>query len=617
MSNKISTIEILYIKNTIKGELLRAFFLFLFMQNIVLSQESPDWVLPPVTVNAPRLSEVVSRNFIHEYSLSRKDIAQMPVKSLSEAIHFMGGIISQPRGNASVQTDFSLRGTTFEQILVLVDGVPINDPQTGHHNSDLPVLLSDIERIDVLAGPSSAIYGSSGLGGVIHIHTKTGSNKKTSLSFHGGSHKTSNMSAMQRLSIKSSTHQLGFQTQRSDGYRAVTDYDIQMFTYGFRKTGLKSDVNASAGYSQKDFGANDFYASFPSREKTSSVFLRLTGRYLPSDKTQIQIRVYGKGHDDRFTLDHSNPQLYQSEHYTTLYGGEIQGNYQWNAHSRTTIGVDYRHEGIESRQLGDHQQNRTAGYCESAYLLGKKWVFHGGFRLIHGSEWGSVLNPTLQTVYRVNSKVKLHCATARVYRYPNFTEKYYASPANVGNPSLQPETGWIQEAGLTYTHILTRVNLTLFRRDEKNRIEWIRKENHMPWKAANITGDAVIGYSVHFKHQFYGVNFASAVTGLINADTKSNVYESKYAYNTLNVDLSLRCQFMLPYQISHTILVKYTDFEDAEKYSTLNFHFSKAVHKLFRINLDFYNVTNTSYESISGVPMPGFEWMAGGSYTLQ
>ncbi|HMA87091.1 MAG TPA: TonB-dependent receptor plug domain-containing protein, partial [Desulfosalsimonadaceae bacterium] len=128
--------------------------------------------LDPVVVTGSHAPARLSEYGVSVSVITREDIAVLPADNFTDVLEHVNGVDVRQRGAGGVQTDIGIRGASFEQTLIMVDGVAISDPQTGHHNMNLPVTLSDIERIEVVKGPAARIYGPNAMGGVINIITR-------------------------------------------------------------------------------------------------------------------------------------------------------------------------------------------------------------------------------------------------------------------------------------------------------------------------------------------------------------------------------------------------------------------------------------------------------------
>ena len=231
----------------------------LFLLPVFLSAQA-DYRLHPVEITASRLESSMAAETRELQVLDRKRIRSLPGISVSDILSVAGLVDLQSRGVNGIQADMSLRGSGFEQVLVLVDGVRMNDPQTGHHNADLPVSRDDIERIEVLTGHASSIYGPDGVGGVIQIITRHAQTTQTNVSFQGGSAGTTSAQLSQEFAGRHLTSRFTLAHNRSDGYRPTTDYKTTSLSGTSKWQSGPHRISAIAGIVSKKFGANGFYA---------------------------------------------------------------------------------------------------------------------------------------------------------------------------------------------------------------------------------------------------------------------------------------------------------------------------------------------------------------------
>src|SRR5688572_7647817 len=137
-----------------------------------MAQEN-ERVLDPVTITSSLVSKPVSQTGRNLITIKGEEFSRLPVNSIDELLRYLPGLEVQMRGPMGAQSDIVLRGGTFQQVLVIIDGVRLNDANTGHFSSYIPISPAEIDRIEILKGASSAVYGSEAVGGVIHIITKT------------------------------------------------------------------------------------------------------------------------------------------------------------------------------------------------------------------------------------------------------------------------------------------------------------------------------------------------------------------------------------------------------------------------------------------------------------
>ena len=196
--------------------------------------------------------------------ITRDQIERLPVASVADVLRLSGSVDVRARGQRGMQTDFAIRGANFGQMLVLVDGVRLNDAQSGHHNGDIPVPLDAVERIEVLYGPGSSLFGADAFGGTINVITRRTVAPASGL-IEAGSHGLVAARGQVGFALDGVRQMFGASVDRSSGF---------MFERGF----------ASAGFSSRtSFG--DQGASSP----------RTCGRILvPTDSTGMRRRTNGR-----------------------------------------------------------------------------------------------------------------------------------------------------------------------------------------------------------------------------------------------------------------------------------------------------------------------------------
>ena len=208
------------------------------------------------------------------YVIRQEDIQNSPVQNLQDLLSYVPGLDLRARGLEGVQADVSLRGGSFEQTLILLDGVKLNDPQTGHHNMNLPVNMNDIERVEILKGPASSIYGPNAFAGVINFITKKANNSELSANLSGGSFGFLNGGLSVHVPYVDSDNLLSISKTKSDGYTHNTNFDITTFYYKSYVPLNSGSANVAVGYTDKSFGANGFYTTqFPNQWEETKTLL--------------------------------------------------------------------------------------------------------------------------------------------------------------------------------------------------------------------------------------------------------------------------------------------------------------------------------------------------------
>ncbi|HHS12705.1 MAG TPA: TonB-dependent receptor [bacterium] len=565
-------------------------------------------VLQPVIVTATRLS-ISSADLREVEIISRREIEELAEGSVVSLFRHMGTVDLQRR-NTGGAADFSLRGASFEQVLVLIDGVRINNPQTGHHNSEIPVALSDIERIEVLSGTASSLYGSEAFGGVIQIITRNDLSTGTDLSFRGGSFGTVDLGISHRWKTGPVHHRGSLEQARSDGYRSDTDYQNWLLSYQMRWHRDDWTLSARAGGQFKDFGAGGFYADYPSREKTSSWNAAVELRGNRGKKPPWVFRWHGRRHHDDFILDKNDPEWFRTNHSTTIWGGEWQSEFRtlWG---RAVLGTDVLGENLQSTQLGNRHRSRAALYGETEMVPASAIRVNSGIRWDWNDSWGHQFNPTLNMRFG-SASLYGRLSAGRAFRAPTFTELYYQSPANQGDPDLQPECAWSFETGTGYQIRGLHAEAALFYRRETNKIDWIRSDASMPWQVTNSGLIHVRGISAGIRGSLNTRwNLAVHYIFLDRLENSPIDAQSKYGAGIWRHHLTCRGNLVWSKRIQQNWLIQGKSRQKQAVNWILDTRIIFRLNSSLRFYMELNNCLDVIIEEIPGVPMPGRSLMSG------
>lgn len=538
--------------------------------------------------------------------IKKEDLRQLPVRTLSEALRYFASIDLQERGSFGVQADLSMRGSTFQQVLVLVDGVRVNDLQTAHHNLNLSIPLESIERIEILKGSGSSLYGADAFGGVINIVTRNSEKNSFSGKVAGYEYKTWSTTAALGIKEGKVSSLLSFERSVSDGFMADRDFDLfslyQKLVFPLGKT----QVEALVCHSEKDFGAYDFYTpgmNFPSREATRATFLnlRLTRNFGGST---IKQELYFRSHFDRFILDRSRPEFYTNEtknHYLG-YGLVWQGK-------GFSTGVEVVGEGYMSLIGGQHSNLKLALFAEGRKVVLEKLIGNLGARLDYHQTYGFNFSPDFSLSYPVSSSFKIRASVGGCYRAPSYTELYYQDPVNLGNSSLKPEKGINSEVGLEAMLLgVLKAEFTLFRRTGKNLIDWVKRDNK--WQAENIrerkvSGTEILLTTTGLKNLTLRL---SAAMHWIREKSPEEIY--KYGFRVPKYLANFMISYTPIRSLNIGLQVNHGQRFDDRAYTLIDLKVMKSFG-FFEVFIEGTNLTDVKYEEVKGVPMPG-RWVGGG-----
>lgn len=397
---------------------------------------------------------------------------------MAELLEWALGADVQARSGA--QADLALRGGTSEQFLVLVDGVRMSDAQTSHFDLDLAVPLAEIERIEILRGPATAVYGADAVGGVVQIVTRRGGSALTA-GLDGGAFATVGGSFGAGFSAGDVAVRVGAEARRSDGHRAGTDYETLQARAAVDFPIAARTLRADVAYAARNFGARAFYtppaADFDEYEETRTATASVAWLAPAGAVLAIEPRVSLRRHEDDFVLRRDDPAFYRNRHAGTQLGGELVARWAASADTRLVAGAEAFVDRLESTRLGDRSEGRGAVFAEVAAGRLDATIVNLGLRTDWHEAYGAFFAPSAAVAIRAADPLRLRASVGRAFRAPTWTERYYVDPANVGNPDLEPEHAWEFEAGADFVPTAgTRLRATAFLRETGSLIDWARPE---------------------------------------------------------------------------------------------------------------------------------------------
>ena len=440
--------------------------------------------------------------------IESEEIEATPAQSVQELLEYVAGVDVRQRGAEGVQADVSIRGGTFDQTLILLNGINITDPQTGHHNLNLPISLSQIERIEVLEGPAARVYGPNAFSGAINIVTKQSGKKRIELSVGGGSFEYFDANLSGSFKTGKLNHSVAVNRKSSKGYINNTDFVISNIFYSNLINAEKGKFSFQVGASQKAFGANSFYTpKYPNQyEETKTLFT--SAKWESDSKLHITPVIYWRRHQDRFELFRDNPAPWYKNHnyhLTNVYGANLNSWVQWKL-GKTAFGVEFRSENILSNVLGeeiDVPQNvpgEDAEFTKSTsrnivslflehFVYLNKWTATVGLMSNHisGSNLGINVFPGVDVSYNLTSELKIFSSLNTSLRMPTFTDLYYSGPTNIGNPTLNPEKSITFEGGFKLNRNFIQGHAVVFYRQGKDIIDWVKMDGDEVWQPQNLT----------------------------------------------------------------------------------------------------------------------------------
>jgi vitamin B12 transporter len=519
----------------------------------------------------------------------------------------------QQRAPAGVMADISVRGASFEQTLVLLNGLRLDNVETSHFNLDLPVPLGAIGNINVLHGAGSTLYGSDAVGGVVDFVTWTPEVDTLRLRAGGGSFGENEQAFLGALARKRWSEVLAGSREFSTGFIADRDYRTEDASTETRVTsGLGATDLLFAG-NDRAFGAAQFYGNYNSWERTKSWFAGLVQQFNPHTQAAFGYRR----HSDIFLLERDEPQGYKNQHIDDGFEGSLRDQRDPFKNISLLYGLEETADQIRSTNLGHHGRNRGAGYAVAEWRAPQRGSVSLGFREEVFSGGRSVFSPTAAGTLWLLRAVKLHAALSHGFRLPTYLDLYYSDPSTLGNPNLKPESAWNFEAGADWypsSHLAAR--LTSFYSKQTDTIDYTRVSPADPWQATNLSGLSFTGVEASLEWRASSSQqFRLAWTTLQGAQKALHGLQSEYVFNypvnnaRAQWTWRLKQQFLLQSRLG--IVERY----QRAPYPVWDESFVREAGRIHPY-LQVTNLSNTGYEEIVGVRMPGRSFVGGIEFVL-
>ncbi len=613
--------------------------------------------LDPINVSATRIPSTKSESGKSITIFNKDEIKKLPINSIDELFRFLTGVNVNARNDFGVQVDVGIRGSTFSQVLFLIDNISLNDPLTGHFNANIPLPISEIESIEIIRGPASASYGSNAVGGIIHIKTKSyilnenidSGKMVSSISYGKNNLKTIDIGFSK--SFKKLFFSVGTRLSNSDGEVIVnpnyaigtstdslynTDFEIMTntlsFAYFFNK---KIKYYLRIGNDKRDFNAKYFYTTSTydeSYEEISSSWLQ-SGLKIYLGNNIFEFNVGNKILNDKFIF---NPLFSINNHKTNKNSYLISYYMPFSRKLKFAFGGQYIYKKINSSDRGNHW-NDSKGLFGIIHLNLFNNIYQSLSLRLENDSYVDEIIPLFQhnIAYKIKNLV-LRSSIGTAFRSPDFTERYISSQIdslspgrNLGNPNLKSEKSISYDIGVDLK-MKNELNLsnTIFFRKSSDLIDytWTNSNfidnnknlylNEDYFYAQNIFYSNVFGleFEIEKKIKVNNKNLIDLKLSHTQLQTSSTQNQlSKYLSNHPEKIFSINSNFNgKNFQIS--FLSNYIE-RKKETYETINAEIPKS-YFLNNLKINYFindkvsiyckinNLTNTKYQDILGSSLP-------------
>ena len=602
-------------------------YLFLFVIGITFpksmagQQSLEGQALDSITITSARIELPFKENSRTITVISSKDINESPATNLAELLQQEAGIHVRRQGVNGMQSDLYIRGGSFDQTLLLVDGIKVEDPQTGHHTLNMALPLEVIERIEIIKGPAARVFGQNAFTGAINIVTKSSVDHINSVGYKSGSYNQQQGNVTLGTQLGNSTVIGHASVNTSEGYRYNTDFENQNYFIKGRFNTTSNPIDVIGYLAKRKFGANQFYAvesGSDQYEETQSSLVGASTKF-ETETFKITPRVYWKRTQDMYLFKREDPSFFRNLHISNKTGVQVNASYTSTV-GITGFGVDVAKVFMTSTNLGERDRLMANLFLEHRFSLANNSLdITPGLSVNYFSDFKFHAFPGVDVGYTINDRFKVYANIGYTYRVPTYTDLYYVGRTDLGNENLVPEEALSEEAGLKYFGTSFNAYVAVFNRSSNNLIDYTKENEADKWEATNLKSlnskGAELNVSSRFKSGLYTQNINLGYTYLDENLSDVKTAYSKYVINSLkhHFTATFRSQFLK--NVSQSIVYKFAERASGTSYSVVDVQATLTISAL-ELSIIGNNVFNAEYVETGFVPMPKGNVLVGVKYSF-
>lgn len=557
--------------------------------------------------------------------IDQQMIKQLPARSINELLAYVAGVDLRQRGPFGTQADVSIDGGSFDQTMVLINGVKVSDSQTGHHALNIPIPTDAIERIEILKGPAARLYGINSLTGAINIVTKNSEKSAISAHLYGGTSFRDNVATKKGYYFGEAAqlgaewvkekhrHQLYYGFEKTNGQRYNTAAENQKVYYqGAYMPAEQHKLNWSFGYLDNAFGANGYYAApgdKESYEHVKNAFSSLSSTHKLSEQFSLSPRISNRYQEDDYRYLGRENTKGRSKHYNNTFSAELNASLK-QSYGDFGFGIESRLEDIKSTAIGDHKRQNHGAYMEFKTEQINKLYINIGAYINYNSDYNWQVFPGIDLGYDVTKQWKIVFNTGTAQRIPSFTDLYLRQTGNIGNPNLVSENAWQSEFGVKYLSNNMVFQAGYFYRNISQFIDWLREEGAIAWQSENRGNNKMQGFQTNLRYEFQGHNpntkfFINAGYNYLRPQvaTLAVPLQSKYEIESLRHQLIGNITVQQG-NFSLTSANRYSERISQKSYYISDFRLAYEKSS-YRFYIDAQNIFDVRYIEAAAIPMPG------------
>ena len=588
----------------------------------LFSQEKKEiQALDTILIKSTRIDLPFKENARTIQVISAEFIKNSAATNVADLLQQVAGVDIRRRGTAGSQADLYIRGGGFDQTLLLIDGIKMDDAQTGHHTMNAALPIEVIERIEIIKGPAARVFGQNAFTGAINIVTKSTLANTASVNIEAGSFGQLNGSVTVGKEFENSSIIAHVGILTSDGYRHNSDYENKNYLLKGVFNKKEQPIEVIATFFDKKFGANGFYASATATEQYEETQSSLLGASTTfrTEKFKITPRVYWKRGQDEYVYIRDNPSVYRNLHITNKVGVETNASYTSDI-GITGFGVDISRVFISSNNLGKRNRTMANLFLEHRFKLADSKIdITPGVAVTYFSDFKFHAFPGLDIGFKLSDNLKAYGNLGVTYRIPTYTDLYYNDRSTIGNSNLKPEEAFAQEIGLKFNSGRFTSSVAIFNRDADNLIDFIRPDVTSKYEATNIAKVNTKGFELNTDYRFKLNEFNQTLSfgyNYLNDDIlDQNKDLSRYSLNTLKHQFITRFESKLFKNVRQNIIYKHAERTIGTSYNVWDASVIVAVNK-FNFTVTANNIFNAEYIESGFVPMPPSSLLFGLRYNL-
>ena len=594
---------------------------FFSFHSVLAQQPSESQKLDSITITSTAIELPFKKNSRTITLISSEVIKQSPATNLAELLQQEAGIDVRRQGINGMQADLYIRGGSFDQTLILIDGIKVEDPQTGHHTLNMALPLEVIERVEIIKGPAARVFGQNAFTGAINIVTKSNADTVNSVGYKLGSYNQQQASGTLGTNLDNTTLIAHASVNTSDGYRDNTDFENQNYFVKGRFNTSTNPIDVIGTFSERKFGANQFYAvqsGYDQYEETQSSLVGASTNF-HTKNFKITPRLYWKRTQDMYLYIRERPSVYRNLHISNKVGLQVNASYTSGA-GITGFGVDAAKVFMTSTNLGERDRTMANLFVEHRFSLADNTLdITPGVSVNYFSDFKFHAFPGVDVGYTINDAFKAYANVGYTYRVPTYTDLYYVGRTDLGNENLEPEKALSEEVGLKYFGANFNAYVAIFNRSSNNLIDYTKENEADKWQATNLksltsTG-AELNISSSFKSGLYTQNISLGYTYLDENLNDIKTAYSKYVLNALthHFTATVRTQFLK--NVSQSIVYKFAERASGTSYSVVDVQATLSASDL-EFSIIGNNIFNTEYVETGFVPMPKGNVLVGVNYAF-